>query len=417
MKKGVPFEWDESCRNAFTSIKTYLMSPPVLAAPIPGKPLILYISAQERSVRALLAQENDEGKEHALYYLSRMMTPNELNYSPIEKLCLALIFVIQKLKHYFQAHTIRLISKSNPIKYVMAKPVLSDRLARWYLQFQQFEIIYVPAKAVKGQILIDFLADHPLLVEWELTDELPDEEVFMVELPWSMYFDGAAHRDGASAGVVFYTPETDILPYSFTLTRRCSNNVAEYQALILGLETTVDMKQLHLRVYGDSKLVVNQLLGVYDVKKPELIPYYKYARQLMGYLGNVTIEHIPRNFNQQADSLAWVASMITLPSHRNQISICQNWVIPPMFDEGNDSEEENTYHIFVHEIEKEDWRHLIIDYLNHGKLPEDPKKRIDIRRRAPRFIYYKGTLYRSNGGGSFWDMRCSPVWPEITLSY
>nr|XP_027068875.1 uncharacterized protein LOC113694208 [Coffea arabica] len=336
MKKGVPFEWDESCRNAFTSIKMYLMNPPVLAAPIPGKPLILYISAQERSVGALLAQENDEGKENALYYLSRMMTPNELNYSPIEKLCLALIFVIQKLKHYFQAHTIRLISKSNPIKYVMAKPVLSDRLARWYLQFQQFEIIYVPAKAVKGQILADFLADHPLPAEWELTDELPDEEVFMVESPWSMYFDGAAHRDGAGAGVVFYTPEADILPYSFTLTRRCSNNVAEYQALILGLETAVDMKQLHLRVYGDSKLVVNQLLGVYDVKKPELIPYYKYARQLMGYLGDVTIEHIPRNFNQQADSLARVASMITLPSHRNQISICQNWVIPPMFDEDDD---------------------------------------------------------------------------------
>ncbi|XP_027090247.2 uncharacterized protein [Coffea arabica] len=146
----------------------------------------------------------------------------------------------------------------------------------------------------------------------------------MVESSWSMYFDGAAHRDGAGAGVVFYTPEADILPYSFTLTRRCSNNVAEYQALILDLETAIDMKQLHLRVYGDSKLVVNQLLGVYDVKKPELIPYYKYARQLMGYLSNVTIEHIPRNFNQQADSLARVASMITLPSHRNQISICQN---------------------------------------------------------------------------------------------
>ncbi|XP_071912457.1 uncharacterized protein [Coffea arabica] len=404
MKKGVPFGWDESCRNAFTSIKAYLMNPPVLAAPIPGKPLILYISAQERSVGALLAQENDEGKENALYYLSRMMTSNELNYSPIEKLCLALIFVIQKLKHYFHAHTIRLISKSNPIKYVMAKPVLSDRLARWYLQFQQFEIIYVPAKAVKGQILADFLADHPLPVEWELTDELPDEEVFMVESSWSMYFDGAAHRDGAGAGVIFYTPEADILPYSFTLTRRCSNNVAEYQALILGLETAVDMKQLQLRVYGDSKLVVNQLLGIYDVKKPELIPYYKYARQLMGYLGDVTIEHIPRNFNQQADSLARVASMITLPSHRNQISICQNWVIPPMFDEDDDGEEENTYHIFVHEIEKEDWRHLIVDYLNHGKLPEDSKKRVDIRRRAPRFIYYKGTLYRRSFDGVF--LRC-----------
>ncbi|XP_070017414.1 uncharacterized mitochondrial protein AtMg00860-like [Nicotiana sylvestris] len=79
MKKGVPFKWDQACSNAFESIKSYLMKLPVLAAPILGKPLILYISAQERSVGALLAQENSEGKENSLYNLSRMMTPNEMN--------------------------------------------------------------------------------------------------------------------------------------------------------------------------------------------------------------------------------------------------------------------------------------------------------------------------------------------------
>lgn len=76
MKKDVPFEWDQTCANGFENIKSYLMKPPVLLAPIPGKPLILYIAAQERSIGALLAQENNEGKENALYYLSRMMTEN-----------------------------------------------------------------------------------------------------------------------------------------------------------------------------------------------------------------------------------------------------------------------------------------------------------------------------------------------------
>lgn len=76
------------------SIKSYLMKPPVLAAPIPGKKRILYISAQEGSVGALLAKENEDGKENALYYLSRKMTPNELNYSPIDKLFLAIVFAI-----------------------------------------------------------------------------------------------------------------------------------------------------------------------------------------------------------------------------------------------------------------------------------------------------------------------------------
>ncbi|KAL0298024.1 UNVERIFIED_CONTAM: Transposon Tf2-11 polyprotein [Sesamum calycinum] len=71
MKKDVPFQWDEACDKAFKSIKSYLMKPPVLVAPVPGRPLILYVAAQERSVGILLAQKNDEGKENALYYLSR----------------------------------------------------------------------------------------------------------------------------------------------------------------------------------------------------------------------------------------------------------------------------------------------------------------------------------------------------------
>ncbi|KAL0368109.1 UNVERIFIED_CONTAM: Retrovirus-related Pol polyprotein from transposon.6 [Sesamum calycinum] len=149
MKKDVPFQWDEACDKAFKSIKSYLMKPPVLVAPVPGRPLILYVATQERSVGILLSQKNDKGKENALYYLSRTIMPNKLKYSPIEKLCLALIFSIQKLKHYFQSHSIHLVSKANPLKYVMEKSIISDRLARWCLQLQQFEITYVPQKVVK----------------------------------------------------------------------------------------------------------------------------------------------------------------------------------------------------------------------------------------------------------------------------
>ena len=70
MKKDVHFEWDGACSNAFERIKRYLPNPPVLEAPIPGKPLMLYIAAQEKSLGALMAQENEKGKEKALYYLS-----------------------------------------------------------------------------------------------------------------------------------------------------------------------------------------------------------------------------------------------------------------------------------------------------------------------------------------------------------
>ncbi|KAK4382516.1 hypothetical protein Sango_2727900 [Sesamum angolense] len=136
----------------------------------------------------------------------------------------------------------------------MAKPLLSDRLARWYLQLQQFEITYVPQKVLKGQVLVDFLADHPMPAEWGLSDDLPNEDVLVIEVtpPWKMYFDGASHKERAGVGVVFVTSEGEALPYSFTLTQNCSNNIAEYQTLILELEIAVDVKQIPLKVYGDS---------------------------------------------------------------------------------------------------------------------------------------------------------------------
>ena len=70
------------------------MSPPVLVAPIPRKPFILYTAALDESLGALLAQVNEEGKENALYYLSRRLIPIEMKYPSIEKHCLALIFAV-----------------------------------------------------------------------------------------------------------------------------------------------------------------------------------------------------------------------------------------------------------------------------------------------------------------------------------
>ncbi|KAL0361043.1 UNVERIFIED_CONTAM: Transposon Tf2-12 polyprotein [Sesamum radiatum] len=122
MKKDALFQWDERSQNAFESIKRHLLNPPVLGAPTLGKPLILYIAAQERSIGALMAQENKEGKEKALYYLSRTLTENELKYSPVEKVCLALFYAIKKLRHYFEAYSIRLISRADPVKFVMSRP-------------------------------------------------------------------------------------------------------------------------------------------------------------------------------------------------------------------------------------------------------------------------------------------------------
>ncbi|KAG9458869.1 hypothetical protein H6P81_003377 [Aristolochia fimbriata] len=144
LKKDTPFEWDDSCRNAFNNITAYLTKPLVLVAPIVDRPLLLYIAAQEKSVGALLAQCDENNKERSLYYLSRALVGAELNYSPIEKTCLALIFAIQKLRHYLLAHSTNLISRADPLKYIMSWPILSGRLAKWALLLSEFEINFVP---------------------------------------------------------------------------------------------------------------------------------------------------------------------------------------------------------------------------------------------------------------------------------
>ena len=166
-----------------------------LGAPILGKPLVLYITAQEKSLGALMAQENEKGKEIALYYLSQTLNRAELNYSPIEKMCLALFFAIDKLEHYIQAYTIRLIAKADLIKYVLSRPVVSGCISRWAVLLQQYDFANVPQKAVKRQALADFLADHPVPSNWEFSDDFLDKDVFYIEVmpPWMMFFDGDAH--------------------------------------------------------------------------------------------------------------------------------------------------------------------------------------------------------------------------------
>ena len=91
LKKDQTVVWDDKCQQAFDAIKNYLINPPVLQPPKPGRPLILYLAIEKDIVGAMLAQE-DEGKvEHAMYYLSKKLLQYEANYILVEKICLAVL--------------------------------------------------------------------------------------------------------------------------------------------------------------------------------------------------------------------------------------------------------------------------------------------------------------------------------------
>ena len=106
---------------------------------------------------------------------------------------------------------------------------------------------------------------------------------------WQMYFDGACRQSGSGVGVVFITPNEGVIPYSFTLTLAVSNNSAEYEALIIGLGIAINMGLDTLSVDGDSQLVINQLMGTYMVKKQELLPYFKRAKELLAMFKDLNI--------------------------------------------------------------------------------------------------------------------------------
>jgi len=74
--------------------------------------------------------------------------------------------------------------------------------------------------------------------------------------PWEVYFDRDARRDGASVGMVFVSPAKHVVMSSFMLTQLCSNSMAEYQALILGLQMATEMEIQDLDSYGDSQLFI-----------------------------------------------------------------------------------------------------------------------------------------------------------------
>jgi hypothetical protein len=129
LKKGASFHWSTECQEAFEKVQNIMTKLPTVCAPIPEKSLRLYLASNSQAIGALIAQENDNGVEQPIYYVSRTLKDAESRYSGAERSCLALIYASQRLRHYFLAHKVQLMTKSHPIRSLLQRPVLSGRLA------------------------------------------------------------------------------------------------------------------------------------------------------------------------------------------------------------------------------------------------------------------------------------------------
>jgi ribonuclease HI len=123
---------------------------------------------------------------------------------------------------------------------------------------------------------------------------------------WRLFVDGAARGNPgpAGAGAVLFDPGGHKRAQDSRYLGETTNNVAEYQAFILGLELALNLGVKNLHVSADSLLVVQQLKGAYQVKTPHLFPLWRQARKTLQKFDTCAISHLDRSLNQEADRLA-----------------------------------------------------------------------------------------------------------------
>ena len=221
------FQWDEKCEEAFTALKAYLSSPPILVSPVEGELLTLYLAVSDFSNSAVLVRDK-ERVQHPVYYCSRTLRGAEERYPRMEKLILALVTAARKLRPYFQAHTIE-VPTEYPMKQVLHKPEVSGRLMKWAIELSEFDIRYKPKTAIKGLVLADFVMEFAPI---KLAEPTRSEDNLPI---WKLSVDGASNAQGSRAGLILTSPEGIDIEYALRFGFHSSNNEAEYEAVIAGL--------------------------------------------------------------------------------------------------------------------------------------------------------------------------------------
>ena len=162
------------------------------------------------------------------------------------------------------------------------------------------------------------LGDSNLVVwQWHLEEAMAEE----VREQWIMKFDGSSTIHSRGVRVVLYHEEDKAMTLSFKLEFPCSNNTAEYEAYLTRLATALEMGVKHLKVLGDSNLVVCQAKGNFSVKEPSLAPYRAMAQRMKEKFATFEIEHAPRNENRFADALVALGSQIIFKGKSANIEV------------------------------------------------------------------------------------------------
>ena len=154
-------------------------------------------------------------------------------------------------------------------------------------------------------------------------------------------------------GVVLKSPEADTLKRKVRLHYPTTNNEAEYEALLKGLELAKSLRAESVLVQGDSQLVIGQANGMYEAKEERMKKYLNKVRRLIKKFSEAHFVQIPREENMEADTLAKEASVSEMTDEFDEIQYMPSIDLPEVQQIGSD----------------ENWMTPIVGYLKEGKLP------------------------------------------------
>jgi hypothetical protein len=158
-----------------------------------------------------------------------------------------MVLARRKLRHYFEAHPVTVVS-SFPLGEIIRNLDAAGRIAKWSVELMGETLAYAPRKAIKSQILADFIA------QWTDT-QLPLPQIQAER--WTLYFNGSMMKTGAGAGLLFISPLVEHMRYAVRLHFPASNNMVEYEALLYDLQIAIETGIKRLDARGDLQLVID----------------------------------------------------------------------------------------------------------------------------------------------------------------